>query len=256
VPVKPAEDLAVRFPRVEGAAPDQDREWCEVLVDGEWRRIRFHDYGEIFSVPGLYEVVFHEHLECTSPRVVAQLLGSELGRAGVDPGSLRGLDVGAGNGMVAEELADLGVASQVGVDLLQAAADAAERDRPGLYDDYLACDLTELDATERRRLERSEPNLLATVAALGFGDIPCDAFATAFDLIAEDGWIAFNIKADFLEEDDPSGFAGLVQGMLEDGVLEERARVTYDHRLSIDGRALQYVAIVGVKRADLAAASA
>jgi SAM-dependent methyltransferase len=251
VPAKSPAELVVRFPRFDGAAPDQDREWCEVLVDGEPRRVRFHDYGEIYEVPGLYEVIFHEHLECTSPRVVTGLLGRELRRAGVDPGRLRGLDVGAGNGMVGEELAELGVESLVGVDLLQEAADAAERDRPGLYADYLACDLTDLDPTERRRLETSEPNLLATVAALGFGDIPCEAFVTAFDIIPDGGWIAFNIKAGFLEQDgDDSGFAQLVRGMLADGVLEERARLTYDHRLSIDGRPLKYVAIVGVKRAD------
>ncbi len=250
MPVKSAEELVVRFPRVDGAAPDQDREWCQVLIDGEFRRIRFHDYGEIYEVPGLYEAIFYEHLQCTSPRVVARLLDRELRRADVDPGSLRGLDVGAGNGMVGEELAKLGVASHVGVDLLQEAADAAERDRPGLYVDYLACDLTDLDPTERRRLEAPAPNLLTTVAALGFDDIPCEAFVTAYDMIADGGWIAFNIKDDFLDHRDASGFARLVRGMLADGVLEERARLTYDHRLSIGGEALKYVAIVGVKRAD------
>jgi SAM-dependent methyltransferase len=243
-------ELGVRLPRVNGAAPTQDDEWCHVLIDGELRRIRFHDYGDIYHVPGLYELIFYEHLKCTSPRVVARLLRRELRRADVDPGSLRGLDVGAGNGMVGEELAKLGVGSQVGVDLLQDAADAAERDRPGLYTDYLVCDLTDLDPTERRRLESPAPNLLITVAALGFGDIPREAFMTAYNMIADGGWIAFNIKADFLADNDASGFAGLVRGMRADGVLEERARLTYDHRLSIDGRALKYVAIVGVKRAD------
>jgi SAM-dependent methyltransferase len=253
LPTKSAEELVVRFPEVDGPAPDQDHEWCQVLIDGESRRIRFHDYGEIYEVAGLYEVIFYDHLKCTSPRVVARLLDRELRRASVDPGSLRGLDVGAGNGMVGEELDKLGIASQVGVDLLQEAADAAERDRPGLYADYVACDLTDLDPTERRRLEAPAPNLLTTVAALGFGDIPCEAFVTAYDMIADGGWIAFNIKADFLDDSDASGFAGLVQGMLADGVLEERARLTYDHRLSIDGQALEYVAIVGVKRADATA---
>lgn len=240
----------MRFPRVNGATPDQDDEWCHVVVDGEWRRIRFHDYDEIYEVPGLYETIFYEHLKCTSPRVVARLLERELRRAGVDADSLRGLDMGAGNGMVGEELANLGVASLVGVDLLQEAADAAERDRPGLYADYVVCDLTDLDPTERRRLEAPAPNLLTTVAALGFDDIPCEAFVAAYDMIADGGWIAFNIKADFLDDRHGSGFGQLVRGMLADGVLEERARLTYDHRLSIAGEPLKYVAIVGIKRAD------
>jgi predicted TPR repeat methyltransferase len=250
VSVQSSSQLVVRFPEVDGAAPDQDREWCEVEVDRENRRIRFHDYDEIFDVPGLYEAIFHDHLKCTSPDVVVGLLAEELKAAGVEPASLRGLDVGAGNGLVGEELQRLGIESLVGVDLLQEAADAAERDRPGLYADYVACDLTDLDPTERRRITATEPNLLTTVAALGFGDIPCEAFVTAYNAIADGGWIAFNIKAEFLDADDPTGFARLVRSMLGDGILEERTRRRYDHRLSMTGEALEYIALVGVKRSD------
>jgi predicted TPR repeat methyltransferase len=244
-------DLLVRLPTIgEGEGPDQDREWCEVVVDGEPRRIRFHDYDEIFEIEGLYEKLFHDYLKCRSPEVVVGLLGRELRAAGVEPDTLRGLDAGAGNGMVGEELAALGVDSLVGVDLLPEAAAAAERDRPGRYDDYLVCDLTELAPDEERRLAAAEPNLLTTIAALGFGDVPCDAFVTAYDAVAEDGWVAFNIKDEFLEASDASGFAGLVKDMLADGVLEERARLRYPHRRSISGEELEYVAIVGVKRGD------
>lgn len=250
--VQSSSQLSVRFPQVDGAAPDQDGEWCEVAVDGETRRIRFHDYDEIFTVPGLYEAIFHDHLRCTSPGVVVDLLGRELRAADVDPSTLRALDVGAGNGLVGAELQRLGVESLVGVDLLQEAADAASRDRPGLYADYVACDLTDLDPTERRRIEGPQPNLLTTVAALGFGDIPCEAFLTAFNAIVDGGWIAFNIKAEFLDADDPSGFARLVRSLLTDGILEERTRRRYDHRLSMTGEALEYVALVGVKRSDAA----
>lgn len=250
MPAQTKPDLSVRFPEVGADTPDQDREWCEVTIDGEQRRIRFHDYHEIFAVPGLYECIFHEHLACTSPRVVAELLGRELQAAGVDPRTLRGLDVGAGNGMVGEELGRLGISSLVGVDLLEEAAAAAARDRPGLYDDYVACDLTALSADERRRLAEPRPTLLTTVAALGFGDIPCAAFVTAYDLVETGGWVAFNLKAEFLDDVDRSGFAKLVTGMLDDGVLEEHARLRYDHRRSMTGEALEYIAIVGRKRAD------
>jgi predicted TPR repeat methyltransferase len=240
----------VRFPEIDGDAPDQDGEWCEIELDGRPRRIRFHDYGQIYEVPGLYERIFHDHLKCTSPRVVVGLLAEQLQAAGVSPETLRVLDVGAGNGLVGEELQRLGVASLVGVDLLQEAADAAQRDRPGLYADYIACDLTDLDPTERRRIHATKPNLLTTVAALGFGDIPCDAFVSAFNVIPDGGWIAFNIKAQFLDQTDPTGFAKLVTTMLTEGMLEERTRQRYDHRLSITGEALEYIALVGVKRAD------
>jgi predicted TPR repeat methyltransferase len=245
-----ASDLVVRFPQVSGETPDQDREFCEVLVEGQRRRIRFHDYDEIYRVPGLYEAIFHEHLKCTSPEVVVGLLADELERAGVDPATLRGLDVGAGNGLIGEQLSRIGVSSLIGVDLLPEAAEAAERDRPGLYDDYVACDLTAMSRSEKERIRANEPNLLTTVAALGFGDIPCDAFVTAYNAVADGGWVAFNIRADFLDATDKSGFAQLVDRMLAEGILEERTRKRYDHRLSMAGDAIEYVAIIGLKRAD------
>ena len=53
----------------------QDEEWCDVVVGGEKRRIRFHDYHAIFEIPGLYETLFYERLKCCSPsRTVALLL--------------------------------------------------------------------------------------------------------------------------------------------------------------------------------------
>jgi len=41
----------IRFPSDSGAELSQDQEWCEVLLDDEWTRIRFHDYGDIYSIP-------------------------------------------------------------------------------------------------------------------------------------------------------------------------------------------------------------
>ena len=76
---------------------------------------------------------------------------------------------------------------------------------------------TDLTPGEERHLAAARPNLLTAVAALGFGDIPCKAFVTAYDAVADGGWIAFNIKADFLEAADRSGFAELVTAMLADG---------------------------------------
>ena len=226
--------LDVRFPDV-AANPSQDNEWCEVTVDGDRRRIRFHDYDEIFSVPGLYEAIFHDHLECQSPTAVCDLLAEQVEAAGGDMAALSALDVGAGNGLVGEALQDAGVETLVGVDILVEARGAAARDRPGLYVDYLVCDLTALDGDERERLSAQRPDCLTTVAALGFDDIPPQAFATAYDLIAEDG----------------TGFRRLISRMLGEGVLDECARREYVHRLSMSGEPLPYVAVVGRKRRDI-----
>jgi predicted TPR repeat methyltransferase len=242
----------IRFPQ--GGDRDQDEEWCEVRLDGETRRIRFHDYAEIFALPGLYEQIFYERLECDSPRAVAQLLCEYLDAAGGECSQLAVLDVGAGNGMVGEELRSLGVPDIVGVDIIEGAARAAERDRPGAYDDYLVLDLTDIPPAARRDLEARRFNCLVTVAALGFGDIPPEAFAAAFNLIEPGGLVAFTIKEDFITAGDGSGFSRLVRRALDDGSIELDAQRRYRHRLSVAGEPLYYVAMVAVKHRDLASA--
>src|SRR3954451_9784224 len=244
--------FAVEFP--DDVARDQDHEWCRVTVNGAKRKIRFHDYHEIYSVPGLYECLFYEHLACCSPQVVCGLLEDSLAATGVPSSMLRVLDLGAGNGMAGEELAELGADMIAGVDLLPEAAAAAERDRPGVYDDYLVLDLTELSGARRRELRKRLFNALVSVAALGFGDIPPRAFAEAFNLVSDGGWIAFNIKEHFLDDGEPTGFSRLIGKLLETGIVEQRAEKVYTHRLATNGDRLDYVAIVGIKRSDVPAA--
>jgi len=243
------EDLKVHLPRAGAFGLDQDEEFFEIEEDGERRRLRCHDYGEIYSVPGLYERIFAEVLSCRSPQVVVDLLGKTLDREGEDPSELRAFDLGAGNGMVAEELARIGAEEIVGVDLLEEAKEAAERDRPGLYDAYHALDLTELDPALREELEGHGFNCLTCVAALGFGDIPADAFRAAYDLVAPGGWVAFNIRDQFLENGDSSGFSRLLDRLFESGELVEHARHRYRHRVSVNGEPLYYIAVVAQKAA-------
>ena len=245
-------DYTVHLPP-EGARRelDQDQEWCEIEMNGERRRIRFHDYAAIYDVPGLYEKLFVDRLDCESPRVVTELLGAELRAARVKPGALTALDFGAGNGMIGQRLADSGFGAIVGVDLLPEARDAAHRDRPGVYDDYVALDLTQLQSDQRRDLMRHDFNAMTCVAALGFGDVPPLAFAEAFNLVGSPGYIAFNIRDRFFEADDQSGFGGFLLRMFREGILEERARERYTHRVSVDGEPLEYVAIVAEKHQDV-----
>jgi hypothetical protein len=242
--------LEIHLPPAPSAGTlDQDEEWCEIeTADGRRRRIRFHDYAEIFSVPGLYEALFAHRLDCDSPAVVTGLLRDELAQDGIDPGALTVMDFGAGNGMVGEELAASGIGTIVGVDLLDEARRAAERDRPGVYDEYLAADFTALEPRVRDRLRAREFDCLTCVAALGFGDVPPEAFLAAFDLVRRNGLVAFNLRERFLEERD--GFGGLIARMFAEGVLSERKRVRYRHRLSITGEPLHYLAFVAAKHED------
>lgn len=235
----------------DGEALDQDEEWCEVEIDGERRRIRFHDYASIYEIPGLYEQLFSDLLECCSPDVVCELLSDELDQAGTDPRTLTALDFGAGNGMVGERLSQIGLGSIVGVDLLPEARAAAMRDRPAIYDDYRVLDLTALSATDRAELEGHDFDCLVCVAALGFDDVPATAFTEAFNLVASSGWLAFNVRRRFLDDNDPAGFGALLERMLAEGVIEQRARRCYTHRISVSGEPLEYVAIVATKNRDV-----
>jgi hypothetical protein len=245
------ERFDLHLPPKAGGELDQDEEWCEIEVDGTRRRIRLHDYAAIYAVPGLYEHLFAELLECSSPGVVCDLLGRELREAGVDPGSLTALDVGAGNGMVGEQVSDLGVDTIVGIDLLPQARDAALRDRPDVYDDYVALDLGDMSRRERADLEARDFDAMTCVAALGFGDMPPAAFAEAFNLVSSPGWIAFNLRERFLDDEDPAGFGPFIERMFGEGVLEEQARKSYTHRVSITGEPLTYLALVATKRRDV-----
>jgi hypothetical protein len=238
-----SQHFELTLPRQAGGGLDQDEEWCEIELDGERRRIRFHDYAAIYAVPGLYEHLFGELLECSSPEIVCDLLCSELRRAGIEPAELRTLDFGAGNGMVGELLAGCGVRSIVGIDLLPAGR--------AVYDDYVALDVSALNGAQRAALEAQRFNAMVCVAALGFGDVPPAAFAEVFNLVDSAGWIAFNLRERFLDDDDPAGFGALISRMLEEGVLDEHARRSYTHRLSVTGEPLTYLALVATKRRDL-----
>jgi len=241
----------ITFPKGREEDRDQDEEFCEVALHGETRRIRFHDYHELYAIPGLYEQLFYEKLKCDSPHTIATLLDEQLDDdAAAD---LRVLDVGAGNGMVGEELDRMGAEHIVGVDIIEEAAEAAQRDRPGVYDDYFVVDLTDVPPDTQRELTGHGFNCLTTVAALGFGDIPPEAFTGAYNLVEDGGLIAFNIKQRFVEDGDRSGFEELISRSLNDGTMELQAERRYRHRLSVAGDPLYYIAMVARKRADIAA---
>ena len=243
----PQRTFQVSFP-VDPGKVDQDEEWFEFDDDGRRRRLGMHDYAAIYETPWLYESLVYRALKCRSPEHVVRPLEEAATAEGKALSDLRVVDLGAGNGIVGELLRRAGVREIVGIDILPEAAQAARRDRPHVYDDYLVCDLTESDPAAERRLRSFAPNCLVTVAALGFGDIPPEAFVKAFNLLPPGGWLAMCIKERFLEEDDDSGFGRLVRSMVADGTIEVLHRERYVHRLSIAGEALHYVSVVARKQ--------
>jgi len=242
----------IQFPATDIAELAQDEVYF-YLLDGQGEKTKFllHEYDRIYQIPGLYEQVVYDRLKCQSPSTVTEVLRYALSQSDQRLNGLRVLDLGAGNGMVGEELKKHGVARLIGVDIIPEARDATERDRPGVYDAYYVMDFCSLTGEEREELTAWSPECLISVAALGFGDIPAEAFLEAFNLISKNGWVAFNIKETFLDRSDKSGFSTLVRELIFSKYLDLYHLQRYRHRFSLEGEPLYYFALGGKKTGDV-----
>ena len=182
---------------------------------------------------------------------VSELLQDSLTSEWISPAELGVLDLGAGNGVMGERLRNLGVARIVGADILPEARDAAYRDRPMAYDDYVVADFTNLTDDRREELEEWRFDCLTSVAALGFGDIPPSAFFAALKFLHTDGWVAFNIKETFLDHSDDTGFSRFIRELIFSEYLDVYQLERYTHRLSMEGVPLKYFALVGKLTASI-----
>jgi len=239
----------VRLPKTDPSVP-QDAEWCEIQEQGSWKRLRFHDYAEIYARPGLYEHLFYGLLQCRSPERVVGLLEA-IRKENQAPREFTALDLGAGNGLVGEALRGAGASRVAGVDILPEAHAATERDRPWVYADYLVADLCAPTPEVSERLGKLRPEVLTCVAALGFGDIPPLAYYHAASFVPVGGMLAFNIKEEFLDERYTYGFSELVRQMVREKVVRLEATMRYRHRLSAAGQPLFYNAMVATKLAEI-----
>ncbi len=235
----------IQFPPTAAHAQAQDQVFFHLIENGERIRLRFHDYDEIYRRPGLYEQLFYDRLKCNSPMKVTEILMQALDAVREPVSELRILDLGAGNGMMAEELKNEGVARLVGADIIPEARDAAYRDRPHVYDDYYVTDFTNLPAEHSKSLDEWQFDCLTCVAALGFGDIPPKAFFSALKHIRTDGWLAFNIKESFLDHNDQAGLSKLIRALIFSKYMHVHHLELYRHRLSMEGTQLFYYALIG-----------
>lgn len=240
----------ISLPLTQPGKLDQDEAFFLLREDGQDLRLRFHDYSEIYRRPGLYEQLFYQRLRCNSPRKADEILRKVLADSQVALSGLRVLDLGAGNGMVGELL---DAARVVGLDIIEEAKLACERDRPHAYDAYYVADMCSPRPELLTELQRWKFDCLTCIAALGFGDIPVEAFANAYNLIQDDGWVVFNIKETFLQASDSSGFSRLVKHLLLADALEVHHLERYQHRISIDGQPLFYYLLAGKKVSDVPA---
>jgi SAM-dependent methyltransferase len=241
----------IQFPKNGTSTLDQDEVYFYLQGNGHQEKIRFHDYDDIYRIPGLYEQIFYDRLKCASPSKVTAILESAVGQSQDNFSEMRVLDLGAGNGMMGEELKKHGVSRLIGVDIIPEAYEATVRDRPGLYDAYYVKDFTSLNDQDREEISSWQCNCMVSVAALGFGDIPPPAFVQAFNMINPKGWIALNIKETFFDISDKTGFSTMIRSLIFSEYLDVDHIERYRHRLSIEGEPLYYYAIVGRKNADV-----
>jgi hypothetical protein len=242
-------NLQVAYPGKE-CMVEQNEEYFDLLTDEGRERILIHEYDRVYDVPGLYEEVVYNKLQCDSPQVITELLKTSMQAHDDIRDPLRVLDFGAGNGIVGECLQEnLTTETIVGVDIIEEAKKAVHRDRPEIYDDYYVMDLSQVDEGDKQKLNRWNFNALVTVAALGFGDIPTQAFVNAFNLIDNNSWVVFNIKDRFFSADDETGYNDTLQQMIGNS-LKVVTKHHYCHRLSMAGKPLHYYAIVGRKEND------
>ena len=241
----------IQFPKKKAYSLEQDEAYFYLQGAGGKRKIRCHEYAEIYQVQGLYEQIFYDRLKCASPNKVTSILKSAINQSEENFSELRILDLGAGNGMMGEELKKYGVSRLIGVDIIPEAYDATIRDRPGLYDAYYVEDFTKLDNDKKEEIVSWQCDCMVTVAALGFGDIPPKAFIEAFNIIKSEGWVGFNIKETFFDNSDESGFSKMIRELIFSEYLDVYYIERYRHRLSLEGEPLYYFAIAGRKSADV-----
>jgi len=247
-----SELFRIKFPKIKTHDFDQDEEYFFLIEpDGNNRKIFFHEYSEIYKIKGLYEQLFYERLKCNSPEKVSEALKYSLSQVKENFSELRVLDLGAGNGMMGEQLRKKGVARLVGADIIPEAKEATERDRPMSYDAYYVEDFCNLTMKQRKDLQDWSFNCLTTVAALGFEDIPTKAFTEAFNILQRKGWIAFNIKESFLNKGDETGFSIAIRELIFSKYLDIYYLERYQHRVSLEGQPLYYFSIAGRKNDDI-----
>ena len=184
-----------------------------------------------------------------------QLLNERLASSNIPEkfvGPLDILDVAAGNGMVGAELrkqlADKpGIRRLIGTDLLESARSAALRDRPNVYDDHVAADLTQPQESQLP----SFSDVVVICAALGpsDSDLPLEAVDGTITLLREGGLLAFTVNAWGQGAGSPPRWQSFIASVNDSsrahrGCLEEIARQRYKHRKNVQGEWIEYMALI------------
>lgn len=207
--------------------------------DGRRESFALHDYDRLYAVPGLYELIVQERLDCRSPAVMAQMLGDAVDAGGARRDAAVVLDIAAGNGVSGEALAaaGLGGRGRYGTDIVPEARAAALRDRPGVYGEYRTLDLLALSPEDREWLRGLRADVACCVAPVGAHAVPVGVLAAVAGLLAPGALIGH------LHEPGAGSPDAVSASVLGAGAVPV-ARRRYVHRQTIDGRPFEMDAVV------------
>ena len=226
-----------------------NEEYFFITQNDQERRLKLHDYSEIYRIPGLYEYINLEILQCLSPEIMSSFLVDKITETGLPVEKLKILEIAAGSGLFGKKLAQLGVTSIVGVDILPEAAIAAKRECPGVYQHYFVENLTQLSESTNNIIKEQKLNCLVCCSALSTGHIPVAAFSAALNLIEEGGWVIFNLaKTSYDNQSNPPEFVRFYHQAIAKGTLKLHDTHVYNHRRFFNGQPLQYVVILARKQ--------
>jgi SAM-dependent methyltransferase len=221
--------------------PETDGEYIAL---SEHEIVHLHEYERVYAVPGLYEHVVQDLLQCRSPQVAAEGFVRAAASLGLEPGSMTVLDVGAGTGLVGELVRQGGVANVVGVDSLSAARTACLRDRPGVYAEYVVGDFEPGDGL-REEMRAQELGGLVSAGAFGGAHATPRALENALAILPPGAPVAFTIDERWMDESDPEGFGAAVERLVVDGALMVTERTRFRHRVTTTGEPIYYQLVVG-----------
>lgn len=229
-----------------------NEEYVFITENGRERRLKLHDYAEVYRIPGLYNYLALEKLAYRSPQVMATLLIENLKNSGESVEELKLLELGAGSGLFGQAVAKLGATSIIGIDIVPEAAEATRRDAPGVYENYFVEDLTQLSKSTRDLLNEKKLNGFICCSALSEGHIPVKAFATGMNLIKDRGWVLFNVaKTSYECQENCPEFVNFYRQAVEKDYLKIHNTQPYLHRRFLNGQPLEYVAILAKKQTDI-----
>lgn len=236
-----ATDLQVEIDETPGRSQAEES-FVLTSDDGTPERIVLHDYARVYAVPGLYEEVVQRRLGCASPGVLAATLADAVGAAGASMADLRVLDVGAGNGVVGEELHARGAQVVAGTDGVVATRDAARRDRPALYDVYAIAGVD--DVAVEQLVADHGLTALTSAGALGIGHVEVTDAARWWAAFPPGSWFAVTVP---LEVADPAGedLPGALTAAAPTTQIVRQE--TFAHRRRMSGETITYTVLVARK---------